>query len=156
MSSKQYYTQEGLDNLKEELHRLKTIELPAVIKQVATAREKGDLKENAEYHAAKDAQGFLVAKIGKLNDDLSRAEVLDRSKVDRDRVSILSTVEVKNIKNGATITYTLVSEKEVNLKSRKISVASPIGKGLLGKRQGDRVEINIPAGKIELEVIAVS
>lgn len=156
MSQVSYYTQEGLDKLKEELNTLKTSGRTAMAKQIAEARDKGDLSENAEYDAAKDAQGLLELKISKLEEVVSNARVLDESTIDISKVSILSKVKIKNKKNGAQMTYTLVSEEEADLKTGKISVKSPIGKGLLGKKVGETTEIQVPAGKIEFEIQEIS
>jgi transcription elongation factor GreA len=156
MSQVSYYTQEGLDKLKEELNTLKTSGRTAMARQIAEARDKGDLSENAEYDAAKDAQGLLELKISKLEEVVSNARVLDESTIDISKVSILSKVKIKNKKNGAQMTYTLVSEEEADLKTGKISVKSPIGKGLLGKKVGEITEIQVPAGKIEFEIQDIS
>ena len=150
-----YYTEEGLNRLKAELVDLKTKGRAAIARQIAEARDKGDLSENAEYDAAKDAQGLHELKISKLEEVLSNARVLDESTIDASQVSVLSKVKIKNKKNGAEMTYTLVSEEEADLKSGRISVGSPIGKGLLGKRVGDTAEIKVPAGVLEFEVIEV-
>jgi transcription elongation factor GreA len=151
-----YYTEEGLKKLKDELQYLKTKGRSEMAKQIAEARDKGDLSENAEYDAAKDAQGLLELKISKLGEVLSSARVLDESNIDISKVSILSKVKIKNTKNGATLTYTLVSEEEADLKAGRISVKSPIGKGLLGKKAGEKATIDAPAGKMEFEIIEIS
>lgn len=151
-----YYTEEGLNRLKAELNDLKTKGRTAIARQIAEARDKGDLSENAEYDAAKDAQGLHELKISKLEEVLSNARVLDESTIDASQVSILSKVQIKNRKNGAEMTYTLVSEEEADLKAGRISVSSPIGKGLLGKRVGDMAEIKVPAGVLEFEVVHIS
>jgi transcription elongation factor GreA len=156
MSKVSYYTKEGLDKLKKELNELKTKGRTDIAKQIAEARDKGDLSENAEYDAAKDAQGLLELKISKLEEVVGNARVLDESKIDTSKVSVLSTVKIKNNKNNATLVYTLVAEEEADLKSGKISVKSPIGKGLLGKKVGEKAEINIPAGKVEFEILEIS
>ena len=156
MSQVSYYTQEGLDKLKEELNTLKTSGRTAMAKQIAEARDKGDLSENAEYDAAKDAQGLLELKISKLEEVVSNARVLDESTIDTSKVSILSKVKIKNKKNGAQMTYILVSEEEADLKTGRISVKSPIGKGLLGKKVGETTEIQVPAGKIQFEIQDIS
>jgi len=150
-----YYTKEGLDKLKNELSTLKSKGRADIAKQIAEARDKGDLSENAEYDAAKDAQGHLEAKIAQLEDLMANARLLDESNVDTSKVSILSKVTIKNKKNGATFTYTLVSEEEADLKSGKISTMSPIGKGLLGKEKGESAKIKTPAGEIEFEIISI-
>ena len=147
-----YYTEEGLNKLKEELNYLKTSGRTNIARQIAEARDKGDLSENAEYDAAKDAQGHLELKISKLEAVVGNARVMDEKNVDTSQVSVLSKVKIKNKKNGATMTYTLVSEEEADLKTGKISVKSPIGKGLLGKKVGEITEIQVPAGKVEFEI----
>lgn len=156
MAKISYYTKEGLDKLKNELATLKSKGRSDIAKQIAEARDKGDLSENAEYDAAKDAQGHLEAKIAQLEDLMSSARLLDESKVDTSAVSILSKVTIKNKKNGASFTYTLVSEEEADLKAGKISTQSPIGKGLLGKKKGDTAKVKTPAGEIEFEVVSIS
>ena len=150
MSNVSYYTAEGLQNLKDELHQMKTVERPKISQQIAEARDKGDLSENAEYDAAKEAQGLLEAKINKMENLLANARVIDDSDIDNSKVFILSKVRIKNQKNGAEVTYTLVAENEANLAEKKISVDSPIGKGLLGKAVGDVAEVTVPAGVIPL------
>ncbi|RZK52138.1 MAG: transcription elongation factor GreA [Pedobacter sp.] len=156
MSDVTYYTQEGLDKLKEELHRLKTTDRATISKAIAEARDKGDLSENAEYDAAKEAQGMHEAKIAKMEATLSTARLIDESKLDLSKVLALSIVKIKNIKNGATMSYQLVPETEADLKTGKISVKSPIAQGLLGKSVGDKTEIQVPAGKIEFEILEIS
>ncbi len=156
MAKISYYTKEGLDKLKNELQTLKTKGRSDIAKQIAEARDKGDLSENAEYDAAKDAQGHLEAKIAQLEDLMSNARLLDESKVDTSAVSILSKVTIKNKKNGASFTYTLVSEEEADLKAGKISTQSPIGKGLLGKKKGESAKVKTPAGEIEFEVVNIT
>lgn len=150
-----YYTKEGLDKLTTELNTLKTKGRADIARQIAEARDKGDLSENAEYDAAKDAQGHLEAKIAQLEDLLSGARLLDETKVDTSTVSILSKVTIKNKKNGASMTYMLVSEEEADLKAGKISTQSPIGKGLLGKKKGDLAMIKTPAGEMEFEILNI-
>lgn len=156
MSKISYYTQEGLDQLNAELNALKSTGRSEMARQIAEARDKGDLSENAEYDAAKEAQGLLELKIAKLEEVISNARVLDENNVDTSKVSILSKVKIKNHKNGAMVSYTLVSEEEADLKSGKISVKSPIGKGLLGKKVGEIAEIEVPAGKMKFEVQDIS
>ncbi|MBI1300677.1 MAG: transcription elongation factor GreA [Alphaproteobacteria bacterium] len=156
MGTIQYYTEEGLKKLKDELHELKTKGRTDIAKQIAEARDKGDLSENAEYDAAKDAQGHLELKIAKLENVVGDARVLDNSKLDVSKVGILSTVKIKNIKNGMTVAYTLVSEEEADLKANKISLASPFGKGLLGKKKGEIAQIKAPAGVLEFEILDIS
>ena len=156
MTDVTYYTQEGLDKLKEELHHLKTEGRSQISKAIAEARDKGDLSENAEYDAAKEAQGHHESKISKLTNVLANARLIDESKLDTSKVLALSIVKIKNVNNGATMTYQLVSETEADLKSGKISVKSPIAQGLLGKSVGDKAEIVVPAGKIEFEIVEIS
>ncbi len=155
MSKVSYYTKEGLDKLTAELSHLKSKGRADIARQIAEARDKGDLSENAEYDAAKDAQGHLEAKIAQLGNLLSNARLIDESKLDTSSVSILSKVTIKNKKNGASVTYMLVSEEEADLKLGKISTQSPIGKGLLGKKKGDMVKIKTPAGELEFEVLNI-
>lgn len=151
-----YYTAEGLKKLKDELHQLKTVERPRISQQIAEARDKGDLSENAEYDAAKEAQGHLEAKIAKMEDLVANARLIDESQLDNSKVFILSKVKIKNLNNNTIVEYTLVAENEANLAEKKISVDSPIGKGLLGKKVGDVAEVQVPAGKIKLEVLDIS
>lgn len=150
-----YYTKEGLDKMTSELNTLKTKGRADIAKQIAEARDKGDLSENAEYDAAKDAQGHLEAKIAKLEDLVGNARLIDETKIDTSAVSILSKVTIKNKKNGASVTYTLVSEEEADLKAGKISTQSPIGKGLLGKKKGDVAKVKTPAGDMEFEILNI-
>ena len=152
MSSFTYFTKDSLDHLKAELQKLKAVERPAASKAIAEAREKGDLKENAEYDAAKEAQGLLEAKIQRLEGDLANARVIDEGTIDTSKVSILTKVTVTNLTNKKQITYHLVSEKEADLKLGKISVTSPIGKGLLGKQVGQVAEVRVPAGVLQFKV----
>jgi transcription elongation factor GreA len=156
MAQISYFTEEGLRKLKEELNYLKTHERPMISNQIAEARDKGDLSENAEYDAAKEAQGLLELKISKLEEIVSNARIVDESKLDNSKVLILSKVKIKNLKNGATMAYTLVAENEADLKAGKISVDSPIAKGLLGKKVGDKVDVNAPSGVIPFEIIEIS
>ena len=151
-----YYTEEGLKKLQEELNYMKTVERPRISQQIAEARDKGDLSENAEYEAAKDAQGMLELRISKMEDLIANARLVDKSKMDASKVLILSKVKLKNRGNGSVMTYTLVAENEADLKSGKISVSSPIGKGLLGKKVGEVAEIHVPSGKMLFEIIAIS
>ena len=155
MAKISYYTEEGLQKLKEELNELRVRGRQDIARQIAEARDKGDLSENAEYDAAKDAQGLLELKISKLEEVISNARVVDESTIDTSQVSILSKVKIKNKKNGSTVCYTLVSEEEADLKAGKISVQSPIGKGLLGKKVGEVAEIKVPAGMMEFEVVDI-
>jgi transcription elongation factor GreA len=156
MAEVAYYTKDGLEKLKEELQQLKTTGRAAIAKAIAEARDKGDLSENAEYDAAKEAQGHHETKIAKMEELLSTARLLDESKLDTSKVLALSIVKIKNVKNGATMSYQLVSESEADLKSGKISVSSPIAKGLLGKKVGEKTEITVPAGKMEFEILEIS
>ena len=156
MAEVAYYTKDGLEKLKEELQQLKTSGRANIAKAIAEARDKGDLSENAEYDAAKEAQGLHEAKIAKMEELMSTARLLDESKLDTSKVLALSIVKIKNVKNGATMSYQLVSESEADLKSGKISVNSPIAKGLLGKKVGEKTEITVPAGKIEFEILEIS
>lgn len=156
MSEVTYYTQEGLDKLKEEIHHLTTAGRQMISKQIAEARDKGDLSENAEYDAAKEAQGLHEAKIAKLKNVLANARLIDESKLDTSKVLALSIVKIKNVKNGAVMTYQLVPESEADLKSGKISVKSPISQGLLGKSVGELAEIEVPAGKMQFEILEIS
>ncbi len=151
-----YYTLEGYNKLKEELNQLMTVERKKISQQIAEARDKGDLSENAEYDAAKDAQGMLELKISKLQELVNTAKIIDESQLDTSKVLILSTVEMKNISTGAKMSYTLVPESEADLKLGKISVNSPIAKGLLGNKIGDIVEIKIPAGILKVEIVKIS
>lgn len=156
MGSHSYYTKEGLDKLMSELNELKTKGRSEIARQIAEARDKGDLSENAEYDAAKDAQGLLELKIAKLEQVVGNARVIDESKIDTSKVSILSKVTIKNKKNGASFTYTIVAEEEANLKEFKISVQSPIGQGLLGKKVGEVAKVQAPAGNIEFEILEIA
>jgi len=149
-------TKEGYDKLVKQLENLKINERQRVAKAIAEAREKGDLSENAEYHAAKDEQGMLEMKINELDKRLANARILDESTVDTSKVSILTKVTIKNIKNNFTVTYKLVSESEANIKEKKISVDSPIGKGLLGKKPGDITDIQTPGGLMQFEIIEIT
>lgn len=156
MSQLSYYTAEGLKNLKDEVHQLETVERPRISEQISEARDKGDLSENAEYDAAKEAQGLLEAKISKLKNLLANARLIDDSQLDNSKVYILSKVTIKNQKNGMTITYTLVAENEANLKEKKLSIDSPIGKGLVGKKVGDIAEVQTPGGIIPFEIMEIT
>jgi len=156
MSETIYFTQEGLQKLKDEIHYLKTVERKKVTQQIAEARDKGDLSENAEYDAAKEAQGLLEAKIAHLVENLGNARLIDETKMDTSKVLILSTVKLHNRKTKAEMKYTLVAENEADFKSGKISVASPIGKGLLGKKVGEVATIKIPNGELELEIVKIT
>lgn len=156
MSDIAYVTEEGLIKLKEEIKYLTSVERPAISKQIAEARDKGDLSENAEYTAAREAQGLLELKIAKLNDTLSKIRIIDESKIDLATVQILNKVKIKNKTNSQVMEYTLVSESEADLKAMKLSVGTPIAKGLLGKKVGDIVEIQVPSGTIQFEIIEIS
>lgn len=156
MSQVNYYTEEGLQKLKEELEQMKNVDRPKISAQIAEARDKGDLSENAEYDAAKEAQGLLEMKISKLENIIAHARIVDESQLDLSKALILSRVKIENMANGAVMEYTLVSEKEANLKEKKISVDSPIGKGLLGKSIGDIAEVDVPTGKIKFKIIEIS
>jgi transcription elongation factor GreA len=156
MSKVSYYTEEGLKKLRQELNQLKDVERPKASQAIAEARDKGDLSENAEYDAAKEAQGMLEMQIAKLENTLANARIINESELDTSKVLVLSTVEVKNKRNSATMKYTLVAQSEADLKTGKISVDSPIGKGLLGKEVGDVASISVPNGTIELEILSIS
>ena len=151
-----YYTPEGFKNLKEELEELKSVQRPRISQQIGEARDKGDLSENAEYDAAKEAQGLLELKISKLEDVMANARIVDESQFDNSKVLILSRVRLRNVSNNIEFSYTLVAEAEADLPSGKISVNSPIGKGLLGKVLGDIAEIQIPNGMMKLEILEIS
>lgn len=156
MSNYTYLTQEGYDRLKEELERLKSDGRDEVAKAIAEAREKGDLSENAEYDAAKDAQGLLEMRINELEKTFASARVIDKSQIDTSKVTVLSDVTIKNKRNGAQVTYKLVAQAEADLKAKKISVNSPMGEGLLGKKVGDIAVVQTPNGPIEFEIIEIS
>ena len=156
MSKVSYYTEEGLKKLRAELDKLRDIERPKASQAIAEARDKGDLSENAEYDAAKEAQGMLEMQIAKLENTLANARIINESELDTSKVLVLSTVEVKNKANGTQMKYTLVAQSEADLKSGKISVDSPIGKGLLGKKIGDIAIITVPNGSIELEIVSIA
>ena len=156
MSAVSYYTAEGLKKLKEELEQMKTIERPKISQQIAEARDKGDLSENAEYDAAKEAQGLLEMKISKLEDVLANARILSEEHIDLSKVGVLTKVKIKNLANSATMEYSLGAEKEADIRKNKISVSSPIGKGLLGKKVGDTAEIQVPRGVMSFEILEIS
>tara|TARA_B100000989_G_scaffold297225_1_gene282398 strand:+ start:473 stop:949 length:477 start_codon:yes stop_codon:yes gene_type:complete len=155
MSKVSYYTEEGLKKLRQELNQLKDVDRPKASQAIAEARDKGDLSENAEYDAAKEAQGMLEMQIAKLENTLANARIINESELDTTKVLVLSTVEVKNKSNGAKMEYTLVAQSEADLKTGKISVDSPIGKGLLGKEVGDTATISVPNGTIQLDIISI-
>lgn len=156
MSQVSYYTPEGLKKLKDELYEMETVQRPAISNQIAEARDKGDLSENAEYDAAKEAQGLLEMKIAKLKEVISNARIIDDSEIDTTKVFILSKVKIKNVSNGMEMEYTIVAENEADLKAKKISVDSPIGNGLLGKSVGEIADISTPNGIMKFEVIEIS
>lgn len=156
MNQVKYFTKQGLEKLQDELEKLKSVDRPAISQQIAEAREKGDLSENAEYDAAKNEQGMLELRISKLEETLSQARIIDESQLDMNKVSILSKVKLKNLKNNAVMAYTLVPENEANIKAGKISVSSPIARGLLGKEVGDTVEISVPAGLFTFQILEIS
>lgn len=151
-----YVSKETLEQMKEELQRMRTVDRPAAARAIAEAREKGDLKENAEYDAAKENQGILEAKLKKLESDLAAARIIDASDVDTSKVSILTKVTITNLKTKKKLTYQIVSEKEADLKQSKISINSPIGQGLLGRQVGDEVEVEIPAGSVKLRIESIT
>ena len=156
MSKISYYTEKGLKELRQKLDHLKDIERPLASKAIGEARDKGDLSENAEYDAAKEAQGMLEMEISKLEETLTNARIIDESKLDSSKILIHSTVKIKNLTNSAIMEYKLVAQSEANLSQGKISVDSPIGKGLLGKKNGDIAEIAIPNGNVKFEILEIS
>ena len=156
MSKVSYYTPEGLKKLKDELNYMRDVERPKASQAIAEARDKGDLSENAEYDAAKEAQGLLEMKIAKMEELVANARLIDESQLDTSKVLVLSTVKLKNRQNGQELTYTLVAESEADLKSGKISVTSPIGKGLLGKKVGETAEIQVPNGTLKFDILDIS
>jgi transcription elongation factor GreA len=156
MTKISYITEEGLQKLKEELENLVGVERPAISKLIAEARDKGDLSENAEYEAAKEAQGMLEMKIAKLKDAIGSSRIIDGSKLDTERIQILNKIKIRNTKNNSTMEYTIVSDSEADLKKGKIAVSTPIARGLIGKKVGDRVEIKVPSGVIPFEIIEIS
>ena len=151
-----YYTEEGLNKMRAELQQLKTVERKAATQAVVEARDKGDLSENAEYDAAREAQALLELRIAKLEDVIANARIIDESQIDLTKVSILTTVKIKNVSNGSQMKYTLVAENEADLKIGKISVDSPIGKALLGKKVGENVEVQVPAGKVTFQITEIT
>ncbi len=156
MSNISYLTEEGLKKLKAELHQLESVERPSISAQIGEARDKGDLSENAEYDAAKEAQGMLEMKISNLKNILANSRIIDESRIDTSKVQLLNKVRIKNLKNNAEMTYTLVPESEANLKEGKISISTPIAKGLLGKKVGDQAEITVPSGVMTFEIVEIS
>lgn len=151
-----YMTEEGYEKLKEEINLLETVERPKISKQIAEARDKGDLSENAEYDAAKEAQGLLEAKIAQMKNLLANARLIDKNSIGTDSVQILNKVTIKNTKNNQQMTYTLVAESEANLKENKIAISTPIAQGLMGKKVGEIAEINVPNGMVSFEIIDIS
>jgi transcription elongation factor GreA len=156
MSQLSYYTAEGLEKLKNEVKQLQTVERPKISQQIADARDKGDLSENAEYDAAKEAQGLLEARIAKLEDLIANGRIIDESQIDTSKVYILSKVKIKHVKLKKEFEYTLVAENEADLKANKISIESPIGKGLLGKEAGDIANVETPTGVVQFEILSIS
>lgn len=156
MSKVTYLTKEGLQKLREELEHLKTVERPAISRMIAEARDKGDLSENAEYDAAKEAQGMLELRISKLEDLIANARIIDESKIDTTQVQILNKVRLKNLKTNTVVEYTLVAESEANLKESKLSISTPIGKALIGKKVGDVVDVQVPSGLMKFEILEIS
>jgi transcription elongation factor GreA len=156
MSQIVYFTEEGLKSFKDELTNLKSVQRPAISRQIAEARDKGDLSENAEYDAAKEAQGLLELKISKMEESLINSRIINDTNMDNSKVFILSTVKIKNIANKAVMSYSLVPENEADLKSGKISIESPIAKGLLGKKVGEVIDIKVPSGTMKFEIVEIS
>ncbi len=156
MSNVTYLTREGFEKLKAEIYELETIQRPQISRQIAEARDKGDLSENAEYDAAKEAQGLLEMKISELNAILRNARLVDESKIDTSSVQLMNTVHLKNLKTNTELHYTIVPEREANLKEKKISVDTPIAKGLMGHKKGDRVSVNVPAGTLQFEILNIT
>lgn len=156
MSKIHYLSAEGLEKLKAELNQLISVERPSISRQIAEARDKGDLSENAEYDAAKEAQGMLELKISKLEDMVANARIIDESRINTENIQILNKVKLKNLSNGTVVQYTLVGESEANLKEGKLAAATPIGKALIGKKKGETVEVTVPSGLIRFEVLEIS
>ncbi len=156
MSSFIYLSKEGMEKLKDELNYLKSNERPKIINQIAEARDKGDLSENAEYDAAKEAQGLLEARIARLENELSKSRVLDEKNIDLSTTKLLTTVKIENIQSKQKMSYTLVSESEADLKNKKISISSPIGRGLMGKKVGEIVDISVPSGVIKFKILDIT
>lgn len=156
MSDKIYLTEEGLKKIKQELDQLKSVERPSISQQIADARDKGDLSENAEYSAAKEAQGLLELRIGQLEDKVANSRVIDESRIDTSTVQVLNKIKIKNIKNNMVMEYMLVPESESNLKEGRLAVSSPIAKGLLGKKVGDIAEVVVPSGELSFEILEIS
>ena len=156
MSGFIYLSKEGMEKLKDELNYLKSIERPKIINQIAEARDKGDLSENAEYDAAKEAQGLLEARIARLENEFSKSRVLDEKNIDLSTAKLLTTIEIENIQSKQKMSYTLVSESEADLKNKKISISSPIGRGLMGKKVGEIVDISVPSGIVKFKVLDIT
>ncbi|MDP4187816.1 MAG: transcription elongation factor GreA [Bacteroidota bacterium] len=156
MANVSYLTEEGYKKLKNELNHLTTVERPSISKQLAEARDKGDLSENAEYDAAKEAQGMLEMRIAKLEDTIANSRVLDKSKMDSSKVQLLNRIKIKNKNNNAVMDYTIVSESEADLKGGKLSINTPIAKALLGKKKGEVVEVQVPSGKVSFEILDIA
>ena len=156
MSKVIYLTEEGLMKLRAEVEQLKSVERPAISRMIAEARDKGDLSENAEYDAAKEAQGILELRISKLEDTIANSRIIDESKIDTDKVQILNKVKLKNMKTKVEVEYTLVAESEANLKENKLSIATPIAKALIGKKVGDVVEVTVPSGIMNFQILNIS
>jgi transcription elongation factor GreA len=156
MSKTNYITEDGLQKLRQELEQLRSVERPEISRQIAEARDKGDLSENAEYDAAKEAQGLLEMRISKLESMIANARVIDESKIDRSKVQILSKVKLKNMVTDAVMEYTLVAEAEANLKEGRLAVGTPIAKALMGHKKDEIVEVHIPAGKMKLKILDIS
>lgn len=156
MSKVHYLTSEGLEKLKAEYQHLVSVERPSISRQIAEARDKGDLSENAEYDAAKEAQGLLELKISKLESLIANARIIDESKIDTEHVQILNKVKLKNLNNGSIVEYTLVGETEANLREGKLAAATPIGKALIGKKKGAIVEVSVPSGILKFELLEIS
>lgn len=156
MSKVVYLTEDGLQKLQAELNQLKSVERPAISRMIAEARDKGDLSENAEYDAAKEAQGMLELKISKLEDTVANSRIIDETKIDISKVQILNKIKLKNLKTNTTVEYTLVAESEANLKEGKLSVGTPIAKALMGKKVGDIVDVQIPSGTVQFQIIDIS
>ena len=156
MSGFIYLSKEGMEKLKDELNYLKRTERPKIINQIAEARDKGDLSENAEYDAAKEAQGLLEARIARLENELSKSRVLDEKNIDLSTAKLLTTVKIENIQSKQKMSYTLVSESEADLKNKKISISSPIGRGLMGKKVGEIVDISVPSGVIKFKILDIT
>ena len=156
MSKIHYLTAEGLEKLKAEFQQLISVERPSISKQIAEARDKGDLSENAEYDAAKEAQGLLELKISKLEDMIANARIIDESRINTTHIQIMNKVKLKNLSNDSVVEYTLVGETEANLREGKLAAATPIGRALIGKKKGDVVEVNVPSGVLKFEILEIS